>query len=191
LFIDTLYTPDGGLRNPVSTPPVSGAAETDPVPGENGTSTEPGPGASYLEIIRGRVAYLLAKAAEQSAEYRERLTGPVTGDANDPAGRAETLEVTEIVVAFRTEGAAEPAPLPPYFSAENTAARIVRFALSFYDGGDREEYAAMVREAVLKGFEDARAALGGFLPEVSFRTLDLVSRALDDFARGKDTNVLV
>jgi len=190
-LFDALYTPGGKLPNPVNTPPVPGPAENIPVAEGNEASAEPGAGAGYLEIIRERVAYLLRKAAEQSAEYREKLAGSAAGDQGDAAVRAETLEITGIIAVSRAESTAESVSLPSYFSAENTAARIIRFALSFYGGGDRKEYAAMVREAVLKGFEDARAALGGFLPEVSFETLDLVNAALDDFARGQNTDVLV
>ena len=73
-----------------------------------------------------------------------------------------------------------------YFSPEKTAERIINFSLSFYDGGDRQEFAAMIRKAVMKGYHEAMKALGGFLPQESHDTFELVNRAIDDFAHSKD-----
>lgn len=69
---------------------------------------------------------------------------------------------------------------------EKTAERIINFALSFYDGGDRQEFGAMIRKAVMKGYHEAMKALGGFLPQESHDTIELVNRAIDDFAQSKD-----
>jgi methylmalonyl-CoA mutase cobalamin-binding subunit len=71
-----------------------------------------------------------------------------------------------------------------YYSAEKTAARIVDFALSFYNGGDREDFARMVQEAVLKGFDQAKVAMGGTLPSISEKTISLVLNAINQFASG-------
>ena len=70
------------------------------------------------------------------------------------------------------------------FSPEKTAGRILDFALSFYDGGDRQEFAAMAREAVMKGFNEAMKAFGGSLPRECHDTIRIVNEALDDFAQG-------
>jgi len=76
-----------------------------------------------------------------------------------------------------------------YFSPDNTAQRIIDFALSFYDGGDRQEYAAMIRKAVMKGYNEAMEAFGGFLPQESHETIAIVSKAIDDFAQSKDITI--
>jgi len=73
-----------------------------------------------------------------------------------------------------------------YFSPEKTAQRIIDFALSFYNGGDRQEYAAMIRKAVMKGYNEAMEAFGGFLPQESHETIAIVNKAIDDFANSKD-----
>ena len=72
-------------------------------------------------------------------------------------------------------------PTGDIYSPENTAQRIIDFALSFYTGGDREEYAEMARNAVMDGYEQARAALG-MLPSESTDTINLVMEAIDTFA---------
>jgi hypothetical protein len=74
--------------------------------------------------------------------------------------------------------------LTGYYSVENTAARIVGFALSFYDGGDRQAYAEEMKAAVAKGFGQAAAACGGALPRVSHETFALALASLDRWAGG-------
>ena len=133
----------------------------------------------YLELIRQRVEYLVSEAGRTADEYRERL-GVSTGIETGGVSKGQEAETPET-----TAGALE----KTLFSAENTADRIVQFALSFYQGGDRKEYAEMAREAVMKGFNDAMEALGGYLPEVSHRTIELVNKALDRFAAGTDFSV--
>ena len=78
--------------------------------------------------------------------------------------------------------------VPDYYSPEKTAGRIVNFALSFYTGGDRTEFAEMVKDAVIKGFQEAGAALGGYLPQEALETFSLVMDALDSFAAGETVN---
>lgn len=133
----------------------------------------------YLDVIRDRVEYLLKDAAEKAEEYRRMLLGGervLTG-----SGVAETSETVEIM----TESTSVTLDMAN-FSAESTASRIVQFALSFYDGGDREAYVAEIRSAVMKGFNEAKAAFGGFLPEVSYRTIEMVNDAFNSFAAGED-----
>ena len=48
----------------------------------------------------------------------------------------------------------------------------------------------MVRDAVMKGFNEAMSALGGSLPQVSYDTIALVNKAIDDFASGADINMV-
>ena len=76
-----------------------------------------------------------------------------------------------------------------YFSPEKTAQRIIDFALSFYDGGDRQEYAGIIRKAVMKGYYEAMEAFGGFLPQESHDTIAIVNKAIDDFANSNDIAV--
>jgi hypothetical protein len=46
----------------------------------------------------------------------------------------------------------------------------------------------MAKKAVMKGFDEAREVLG-VLPQISYDTIALVNRALDDFAGGKEFTI--
>ena len=115
----------------------------------------------YLELIRKRVEYLLKQLTENSS-----------GTSNI-AGINRSNTITDLLD----------------FSPQKTAERIISFALSFYDGGDREQYAAMVKKAVMKGFNEAMKEFGGSLPQESYETISIVNTALDDFAQGRNINI--
>ena len=113
---------------------------------------------NYLELLRKRVEYLLKQITEKKSGI------------SNLSGISRSNTITDLLD----------------FSPDKTAERIVDFALSFYDGGDRQQFAAMVKKAVMKGFNEAMKAFGGFLPRECHDTINIVNRALDDFARGTD-----
>lgn len=69
-----------------------------------------------------------------------------------------------------------------YWGLGQTSERIYKLALGFagFDAGKLDN----VKEGILKGFEMAKSALGGELPEVSQRTVDMALKKLNDW--GKD-----
>lgn len=72
------------------------------------------------------------------------------------------------------------------WSAEAVADRIVGFVADI--SGGNPEKSEMLREAVRQGFEEARQAFGGWLPEVSEKTYQLVMERFDDaFKSSGDT----
>ena len=136
----------------------------------------------YYELILERVAYLLGEMSNNQvgltfvpAENQQDAT-QIGHSTHATLVYSESLSVSRSLTIGGTITDQN------YFSAEKTADRIISFALSFYDGGDREEYAEMARSAVMKGFDQAMAALGGYLPEVSYNTIDMINRAIDEFA---------
>ncbi|MFW5790965.1 MAG: DUF5610 domain-containing protein [Bacillota bacterium] len=70
------------------------------------------------------------------------------------------------------------------FSPEAVSDRIVNFAKSI-SGGDTEKY-ELLKDAIKKGFNEAREILGGSLPEISKTTYDLVMDKLDDWANNEE-----
>ncbi|MGI5852527.1 MAG: hypothetical protein ACOX77_10565, partial [Caldicoprobacterales bacterium] len=62
-------------------------------------------------------------------------------------------------------------------SPEKVSQRIVDFAIAL-SGGDRSKIAT-IKEAIDKGFREAAKALGGTLPEISYKTYDLIIEKLD------------
>lgn len=71
------------------------------------------------------------------------------------------------------------------WSPEATANRILSFALAWYDGGDKGEYAEMAMKAIMKGARQAAVALGGTLPQAATETISLVVQGLEEFAAGE------
>ena len=129
--------------------------------------------AAYLDIIKNRVKFLL-EALSQSQD---------TGNS-DP-----TLQLLQSAATDASGSVGQTSQ--DYWSPEQTAARIVSFALGFYDGtGDRSEFASMVKDAVMKGYQEAMKAAGGNLPDVANKTISLAMDSIDQFASGNTLNVV-
>ncbi len=119
--------------------------------------------ASFLEIIKNRVEFLLQAIAQASGNTSSAST--TTSDVLS-TGSTDSMDTIDLGI----------------WSPEQTASRILNFALAFYDGGDREEYASMVRDAVMEGYNQAKDMMGGSLPTTADETISLVLDALDQFA---------
>ena len=91
-----------------------------------------------------------------------------TGSANTDIGSISQVEAQELVA---DNG---------FFGVKQTSDRIVDFALSLA-GGDVTRLGA-IKEGVDKGFENALAAFGGSLPQISHDTFDTVMQKLDAWA---------
>jgi hypothetical protein len=77
--------------------------------------------------------------------------------------------------------------LPEYWNAENTSQRIVDFATSFYGAfkGSGDEFLSMIKDAIEKGFSQAKDIVGDLPDPVSKlvnNTHDLVMQKLDKWA---------
>ena len=84
--------------------------------------------------------------------------------------------------------------IPEYWNAENTSQRIVNFALQFYDAfeGAGEDFLAMIKDAIEKGFAEARDILGdlpGPVSQIVSDTHDLVMQKLDKWAEEKGISI--
>jgi hypothetical protein len=67
-----------------------------------------------------------------------------------------------------------------YFGVEQTSERIFQFAVGI-GGGDVGRLDA-IKEGIQKGFQDALDAFGGWLPDISYKTMDKVMEKLDKWA---------
>lgn len=78
--------------------------------------------------------------------------------------------------------------IPEYWNAENTSQRIVDFATQFFAGfkGAGEDFLKIIKDAIEKGFNQAKEMLGE-LPDAVSRlvsdTYDLVMKKLDQWAQ--------
>jgi len=73
-----------------------------------------------------------------------------------------------------------------YFGVEQTSDRIVDFALAAA-GGDVSKL-DVIKEGVENGFSEALDAFGGWLPDISYDTLDAVMEKLDAWAEQSKGN---
>ncbi len=76
-----------------------------------------------------------------------------------------------------------------YFGVDQTSERIVDFATAIA-GGDPTRLDA-IKEGVERGFNEAKEAFGGWLPDISFKTYDAVMEKLDAWAESGNTNQVV
>lgn len=75
-----------------------------------------------------------------------------------------------------------------YWSVENTANRLVDFAKALIGDGDRQGNLQKVLDGIDQGFEAAKEAFGGSLPDISQKTVDLAKKMLTDWAAGTETS---
>ena len=71
-----------------------------------------------------------------------------------------------------------------YFGVEKTSERIFQFAIGIA-GGDISRLDA-IRQGVEDGFQEAKDAFNGWLPDISYDTYDAVMSKLDDWANGNN-----
>lgn len=88
----------------------------------------------------------------------------------------ENLEVDEETRAQAQKDIAEDG----YWGVDQTSSRIFDFAMAL-SGGDKEGMEKM-KDAFLKGYDQATKAWGDKLPEISERTRDAVLKKFDDYA---------
>ena len=148
----------------------------------------------YYELISKQVEYFLRSISEQSYKILNPTDAKIDENLqkfnnNGSAARSYAVYSRQTVIISQNITIKGNITESDYFSSEKTAERIINFALSFYDGGDRDEFAAMVKKAVMKGYNEAMKALGGFLPPEAHETIAIVNRAIDDFAKGKDISI--
>ncbi len=87
---------------------------------------------------------------------------------------------TEIDIATLTpEDAQELVADDGYFGVEQTSERIFQFAVGIA-GGDPSRIDA-IKEGVDRGFNEAKAAFGDWLPDISYDTYDAVMEKLDNW----------
>lgn len=184
-YHESTYTAQGLMLQPkTNSLPLSGEIKTSETESLLNVQEQ------YLDIIRKKVEYLLNQLAQNS---NKSSAGSLSGDRSSLYRSSTIYEYTlyseSTFMLSKTYSPDGDIAVPDYYSPEKTAGRIVNFALSFYSGGDRNEFAAMVKDAVMKGFQEAGAALGGYLPPQAQETFSLVMDALDSFAAGETLNL--
>lgn len=157
--------------------PESSAIET------NAIADSKTPVGDIKAIILKQTLFLLLESLKHNRVVPQGAASDGAGKEVNRASNATSVHI-EILEVYQSISVNYSIVEFEDFSAGATAQRIVNFALSFYSDGDRGEFAAMARAAIQEGFEMAAQFFGGWLPEVSYETYDLVMRALDEFVAG-------
>ena len=123
---------------------------------------------------------LISGIKDEVAKMKMSLVNALTG------GKAGGSDAEKVMRKDPVSSDMEIADVPEYWNAENTSQRIVDFALSFRGAfkGTDEEYLAQIKEAVEKGFNEAKGILGDLPKAVSNltdATHELTMKKLDDW----------
>ena len=120
----------------------------------------------FLDTVKDMLNKQGIQIAEGDGVWRQIAQGNFSVDAETAAAAKESI----------SEGG--------YWSPEKTSERLISYAKAL-TGGDPSKAEAM-REAFLKGFEEAEKAWGGSLPDITQKTYDLTMKAFDDWASEAD-----
>ncbi len=127
---------------------------------ESSLTIQTGDTQDQYNLLRGLVANMLK---EQGIDFKIS-----NGD--------QTIDISEI----SQEEAVELISEDGYFGVEETSDRIVELAIAAA-GGDTSKLDA-IKEGVEKGFNEAKQAFNGWLPDISYDTYDAVMEKLDAWA---------
>jgi len=129
------------------------------------------------ELKSGRVASITRQMAEKTSENMRRLVREVIQNQGS-SSLAAVLEANDIELA--KTAISEDAD----FGIMAVSDRIVDFAVSL--AGSDPEKLAMMKDAIEEGFELARKAFGGTLPDICEKTHDEIMRRMDALISGED-----
>ncbi|MCL1863423.1 MAG: hypothetical protein FWF78_07650 [Defluviitaleaceae bacterium] len=154
--------------------------------------TDFGPAATYVQgqqaqtaetftIDRERVTSLWNQHQERVDSFR-RMVETLLGQQAERQGLAQgTWNIGDIEVTDEMRAEAQSMiDEGGYFSVEETAARMLDFAVAL-TGGDPARIEVM-RDAVQRGFAQAERMFGSELPEISHQTLEAVMNGFDEWA---------
>ncbi len=127
---------------------------------ESSLTIQTGDTQDQYNLLRGLVANMLK---EQGIDFKV-------------SNSDQTIDISEI----SQEEAVELISEDGYFGVEQTSDRIVELAIAAA-GGDTSKLDA-IKEGVEKGFNEAKQAFNGSLPDISYDTYDAVIEKLDAWA---------
>jgi len=119
-----------------------------------------------VDSFRRLVETLLTKQGQKASQ----------GFGKGPLWRGPMVEITEEARAAAQKEIEEGG----YFSVEETAKRILNFAVAL-SGGDPGKI-DLLRDATMKGFAAAEKAWGGKMPEITQKTMEAVKKGFDEWA---------
>ncbi len=111
------------------------------------------------------------------------------GTPNREAGAVQQSSVLAVAQTVTVEmEITGPAVADDPWTVENTASRLLDFAVNLFQGGEREEHAERMADAMDQGYREAETAFGGFLPPSARDTVDLAKELLERWAETRDAD---
>ncbi|HWQ79778.1 MAG TPA: hypothetical protein VN381_13215 [Anaerovoracaceae bacterium] len=123
------------------------------------------------ENLRKLVEQLILK---QNKNYKASINDSAEDSAAEPALTAEDIEAAKLAISEDGE-----------FGVKAVSDRLVDFAISI-SGGDKSKLSELV-SAIDEGFDAAKKALGGYLPDICSQTYDETMKKLNDWANETDS----
>jgi len=182
-----------GINNTTGNQEASPPVPVMPQPASGGvnTGTDFGAASAYQQgvqpdepevfaVDQERVSALW-DAHQQRVESFRQMIETLLGQQAERQGLAQgwSLKDIEVTDEMRAE-AQEMIDEGGYFSVDETAARMLDFAVAL-TGGDPSKIEVM-RDAVQRGFDQAERMFGGELPEISHQTHAAVMNGFDEWA---------
>jgi hypothetical protein len=171
-----------GNQNNNAVPPGTAVTLPGNITGDSGSAAVYTPGSNTFQPDMNRVNELWNSHREQVDSFR-RMIESLFNQQAQRQGLADgwSLSDIEITPEMRAE-AEEMIAEGGYFSVEETAARLLDFAVAL-SGGDPSRIDVLQR-AVERGFAQAERMFGGEMPEISHQTLAAVQEGFDQWREG-------
>ena len=151
--------------------------------------SESTPASSGIYAKPDVVARLKADAENRTAQLQslvEKLISQQAGTANKANNIWDMLRTGQVEVDPETRAQAQKDIAEDgYWGVKQTSDRIIEFATAL--AGDDPEKLSKMKDAFLKGYEQAEKTWGGELPEISKQTYDAVLDKFDKLINGDVT----
>lgn len=149
------------------------------------SNESPASGTATYTIDAEAIAQMKAETERHFAAFRQ-IVKQIIEKQGYTVDMAISGEVTvEIDAETRAEAQAQIAD-DGYWGVDQTAGRILDFAKAL-SGGDPSKIETL-RGAFVEGFEQAKEAFGGELPEISQKTYDKVMQGFDEWQKGGEAD---
>ena len=132
------------------------------------------------------VKQLNAELESNKSKLSDLVSQMLTGQANTKKlSDLFTPDMLKKVTAADIAQAKEDISEDGYWGVKNTSQRLFDFASAL--AGDDVNKMKEMQDAMKKGFEKAKAAWGGELPDISKQTIDAADKLFDDYYASKQT----
>ncbi len=148
-------------------------------------STAPAKDVGTYTVDRKKIDEIKQDFAQNNASFKKMVEAMIEKQGKKVNQVLKDLAAgkdVNIIVDSETQAAAQDAISENgYFGVNKTSERIIGFAKAL-SGGDKSKIESL-KNAFIEGFESAKKAFGGKLPDISQQTYDKVMQGFDDWEK--------